>query len=89
MSLLVSACLHMFKCLTQCIDCEEVGLVDNCSTFRVHVVAGPIQCIDCGEGDLNDLTRCLEDLTPMYGLFRVTHTDVDDITTVKFVYIVW
>ncbi|BFZ20309.1 hypothetical protein BsWGS_23348 [Bradybaena similaris] len=50
---------------------------------------GPIQCVDCGEGDLNDLTRCLEDLTPMYGLFRVTHTDVDDITTVKFVYIVW
>ncbi|CAG5119640.1 unnamed protein product [Candidula unifasciata] len=50
---------------------------------------GPIQCIDCGEGGLDDLTGCLEDLTPMYGLFRVTHTDSDDITTIKFVYIVW
>ncbi|XP_059148978.1 uncharacterized protein LOC131936091 isoform X2 [Physella acuta] len=50
---------------------------------------GPVQCMGCGEGGLDELKGCLDDSLPMYGLYRVTHTDADDITTVKFVYIIW
>uniref|UniRef100_A0A0B6YA28 Coactosin-like protein n=1 Tax=Arion vulgaris TaxID=1028688 RepID=A0A0B6YA28_9EUPU len=50
---------------------------------------GPLQCMGSGDGGLDELKRCLQDVLPMYGLFRVSHKDADDITTVKFVYIVW
>ncbi|BFZ05739.1 hypothetical protein BsWGS_08778 [Bradybaena similaris] len=50
---------------------------------------GPLECMGSGDGGLDELKRCLQDNLPMYGLFRVTHTDADDITTVKFVYIAW
>ena len=42
-----------------------------------------------GEGSLADLKAGLDDSLPMYGLYRHKHTDADEITTVKFVYIVW
>ncbi|KAK0065608.1 hypothetical protein BgiMline_020825 [Biomphalaria glabrata] len=50
---------------------------------------GPLQCMGCGEGGLEDLKSCLDETLPMYGLYRVTHKDADDITTVKFIYIIW
>ncbi|XP_005097636.1 uncharacterized protein LOC101858936 [Aplysia californica] len=50
---------------------------------------GPVVCMGSGEGGLSELTACLDESIPMYGLYRVTHTDMDDITTVKFVYIMW
>ena len=42
-----------------------------------------------GEGTLSDLKAGLDDALPMYGLYRHEHTDADNITTVKFVYIAW
>lgn len=50
---------------------------------------GPLVCMGCGEGGLDELKNNLDDSLPMYGLYRVSHTDADDITTVKFVYICW
>ncbi|KAH9487626.1 hypothetical protein Btru_070279 [Bulinus truncatus] len=50
---------------------------------------GPVICMGCGEGGLDDLKSCLDETLPMYGLYRVTHTDGDDITRVKFIYIAW
>lgn len=49
---------------------------------------GPVTCTGKGSGDLSELKESLDDTKVMYGLYRVTDT-VDDITTVKFVYIQW
>lgn len=49
---------------------------------------GPVTCTGQGSGDLSELKESLDDAKVMYGLYRVTDT-VDDITTVKFVYIQW
>lgn len=57
--------------------------------FNYAWLEGPVQCLGCGEGGLDDLKNYLDDSMPMYGLFRVSHTDDNDMTTVKFVYIVW
>ena len=50
--------------------------------------SGPIEFEKSGEGDIKELKQCLRDDAVMYGLYRVTDT-VDNIGTVKFVYIVW
>ncbi|GFO24864.1 coactosin [Plakobranchus ocellatus] len=50
---------------------------------------GPVICTGIGEGGIKDFKACLDDSLPMYGLIRIEHTDADEITTVKFVYIVW
>ncbi|XP_048776315.1 uncharacterized protein LOC125680661 [Ostrea edulis] len=49
---------------------------------------GPVTCTGKGSGDISELKEMLDDAKVMYGLYRVTDT-VDDITTVKFVYIGW
>ena len=52
-------------------------------------VPGPVVCMGVGDGGLTELKHCLRDDLPMYGLYRVSHTDRDHITQVKFVYIQW
>jgi len=49
---------------------------------------GPIILTGTGEGDSDELVEILSDDKPMYALYRTTDV-VDDITTVKFVYITW
>ncbi|KAK3605296.1 hypothetical protein CHS0354_001414 [Potamilus streckersoni] len=49
---------------------------------------GPLDLTAQGEGDAEQLRETLADDKVMYGLYRVKDT-MDDITTVKFVYIVW
>jgi hypothetical protein len=49
---------------------------------------GPVTITGKGSGDISELKDMLDDAKVMYGLYRVTDT-VDDITTVKFVYIGW
>ncbi|XP_025114512.1 uncharacterized protein LOC112576354 isoform X2 [Pomacea canaliculata] len=49
---------------------------------------GPIVVVGSGEGGLGEVTSLLDPAVPMYAFYRVTDK-VDDITTVKFVYIVW
>ncbi|KAK7095530.1 uncharacterized protein [Littorina saxatilis] len=56
--------------------------------YRENSPKGPIDLVGSGEGDLSELKAFLASDAPMYGLYRVTDR-VDDITTVKFVYIVW
>ena len=48
----------------------------------------PLDRVCKGEGDVNELIEKLDVGRAMYGLYRVTDT-VDDITTVKFVFIQW
>ncbi|KAH3796146.1 uncharacterized protein LOC127838019 [Dreissena polymorpha] len=49
---------------------------------------GPLVLTGHGEGDSQDISAALADDKPMYALYRATDM-VDDITTVKFVYIIW
>lgn len=49
---------------------------------------GPIILTATGEGDCDEISEVLADDKPMYALYRTTDV-VDDITTVKFAYIVW
>lgn len=49
---------------------------------------GPIILTRTGEGDSNEMVECFCEDKPMYALFRTTDV-VDEITTVKFVYIIW
>ncbi|KAL8558161.1 hypothetical protein ACOMHN_035466 [Nucella lapillus] len=56
--------------------------------YRDNSPKGPIDLVGSGEGDISQLTAQLAPDGPMYGLYRVTD-QVDDITTVKFVYILW
>lgn len=75
---------------------EVVASVRNDATSLNWVLAGyrdnnpkgPICLVGSGDGDLSELTKTLTQDMPMYGLYRVTDK-VDDIITVKFVYIVW
>ena len=48
----------------------------------------PLTLIASGEGGLSELTEQLDDGQVMYGLMR-TSDKIDDIPTVKFVYIYW
>lgn len=41
-----------------------------------------------GDGDCDEISEVLADDKPMYALYRTTDV-VDEITTVKFAYIVW
>nr|KAG5710617.1 hypothetical protein BaRGS_013263 [Batillaria attramentaria] len=56
--------------------------------YRDNSPKGPIELVGSGEGNLSEMKQVLAADAPMYGLYRVTDK-VDDITTVKFVYIVW
>ncbi|XP_076454709.1 uncharacterized protein LOC143289570 [Babylonia areolata] len=56
--------------------------------YRDNSPKGPIELVGSGEGDIEELKGLLAGDAPMYGLYRVTD-QVDDITTVKFVYIMW
>lgn len=56
--------------------------------YRANSPKGPIDLVGSGDGDISELKDLLAADAPMYGLYRVTDK-VDDITTVKFVYIVW
>ena len=58
------------------------------SGYKDNSPKGPIDLVGSGDGDLSELKALLSADAPMYGLYRVTD-NVDDITTVKFVYIVW
>ena len=49
---------------------------------------GPIDLTSTGTGDSKEMVASLVDDKAMYGLYRVTD-HVDNITTVKFVYIIW
>ncbi|XP_046560819.1 uncharacterized protein LOC124269828 [Haliotis rubra] len=49
---------------------------------------GPIDSYQKGEGGLDELKACLEPENAMYALYRVSDV-VDDIVTVKFVFITW
>ena len=52
------------------------------------VSPGPIDLTSTGTGDSKEMVDSLVDDKVMYGLYRVTDK-VDNITTVKFVYIIW
>lgn len=56
--------------------------------YRDGSPKGPIDLTGTGKGDSSELASNLVSDKPMYGLYRVTDK-VDDITTVKFVYIIW
>lgn len=56
--------------------------------YRDGSPKGPIDLVSTGMGDSTEMAEMLVDDKPMYGLYRVTDK-VDDITTVKFVYIIW
>lgn len=56
--------------------------------YRDNSPKGPIEIVGSGEGDLSEMKEVLSADAPMYGLYRVTD-QMDGITTVKFVYIVW
>jgi len=56
--------------------------------YRDCNAKGPIDPKCKGEGNIEELKEQLDDGSVMYGLYRVTDS-VDDITTVKFVFIQW
>ena len=58
------------------------------ATYHNMDPRGPIVSVARGEGDLGELKKSLETDKAMYGLYHVTDK-VDDIVTVKFVYITW
>ena len=57
-------------------------------SIRTVISKGPIIGSGKGSGEISEMKEALEPGKVMYGLYRVTDT-VDDITTVKFVFITW
>ncbi|XP_046365847.2 uncharacterized protein LOC124141792 [Haliotis rufescens] len=56
--------------------------------YRDSNPKGPIDSCEKGDGGVDELKACLEPDKAMYSLYRVSDV-VDDIVTVKFVFITW
>ncbi|KAK3088916.1 hypothetical protein FSP39_025420 [Pinctada imbricata] len=74
-------------------DIGEVRADDNdtrwcLSQYENGNAKGPIVSVSKGSGDISEMKDLLQSNSAMYGIYRVTDT-VDDITTVKFVFITW
>ena len=75
---------------------EAIGEVrdDKCETTWVLAgyeggnIKNALVVVEKGSGDIGDLTDQLIDDQVMYALYRITDR-IDDIDTVKFVYIYW
>ena len=57
--------------------------------YEENDVKKPLTCIGSGAGGLSELTSFFEEDKVLYALYRVTDMIDDNISTVKFVYIVW
>ena len=70
------------------------SLVNDKPMYALYIISslpstvGPIDLTCTGKGDSSELVSSLVNDKPMYALYRVTDR-VDDITTVKFVFIIW
>jgi hypothetical protein len=75
---------------------EAIGEVRDDKSPVTWILAGyeagnlkkPLVLCAKGEGNMDELSEQLQDDQVMYGLYRVTDI-IDDISTVKFVYIYW
>ena len=56
--------------------------------FENSNIKSPLKMLASGSGDTNELSSHLEYDQAAYGIYRTTDV-IDDITTVKFVYIIW
>jgi len=75
---------------------EAIGSIRNDKEALKWVAAGfeegnlkkPLILVGQGEGDIEELKECLQDDQVHYALYRTSDV-IDDITTIKFVYIYW